>query len=403
MVEINLLDLIGKDISKTTGTRKLTIKGKTENYEVYRIPLEYLFYNDQNGRISTYISKFEDEHGSLYMDDKEKYNSIIHEFIVESNKNALNKTKNNIKLFGQRLPGVVLQNGRIIDGNRRFTCLRELHTEEGKDYYFEAVILNTEKGISPKDIKRLELNLQHGEERPVDYNPIDNLVDIYRDLVEKETFTVKEYALNTNSKDKDVERLRDKAILMVEFLEFINAKGKYYIARDLNLDGPLQEVMVILKRTSEDQQEDVKNALFASLLTSNKGDLTRHIREIGRDIINTNNAEDFLEEYEDIVEAVYETLHEEDVVSISTINQKIGAKKELKLESNQIIEKKIEANRIDAARNKPVDLLERSFQALDSIDTTAVSRMGDDNKEDFKELLDKIQATVNLLEEKLNV
>ena len=100
---------------------------------------------------------------------------------------------------------------------------------------------------------------------------------------------------------------------------------------------------------------------------------------------------------------MYETLHEEDVVSISTINQKIGAKKELKQEGNQIIEKKIEANRIDAARNKPVDLLERSFQALDSIDTTAVSRMGDGNKEDFKELLEKIQATVKLLEDKLNV
>lgn len=399
---MNLLEL-KEDIHETKGTRKLTIKGKTDNYMVYRIPLEYLFYNDQNGRIATYISKYEDEHGSLNMDDKENYNIIIQEFIVESNKNAFNKTKNNIKLFGQRVPGVVLQNGRIIDGNRRFTCLRKLHAEEGKDYYFEAVILNTEKGISPKDIKRLELNLQHGEERPVDYNPIDNLVDVYRDLVEKETFTVKEYALNTNRKEKEVEKLRDKAILMVEFLEFINAKGKYYIARDLNLDGPLQEVMVILKRTSEDQQDDVKNALFASILTSNKGDLTRHIREIGRDIINTNNLEDFLEDYEDVVEEVYDILQEEDVVDISTINQKIAAKEELKQESNQIIEKKIEANRIDAARNKPVDLLERSFQALDSIDTTSVSRMGDDNKEDFKELLDKIQATVNLLGEKLGV
>jgi hypothetical protein len=403
MEEINLLELVGKDITKTTGTRKLSIKGKTDNYEVYRIPLEYLFYNDQNGRIATYISKYKDEHGQLNMGDKESYNSIIHDFIVESNKNALNKTKNNIKLLGQRVAGVVLQNGRIIDGNRRFTCLRELHAEEGKDYYFEAVILDTEKGISPKDIKRLELNLQHGEERPVDYNPIDNLVDVYRDLVEKETFTVKEYALNTNRKDKEVEKLRDKAILMVEFLEFINAKGKYYIARDLNLDGPLQEVMVILKRTSEDQQEDVKNALFASLITSNKADLTRYIREIGKDIINTKNAEDFLDEYEDVVEEVYDILQEEDVVDISTINQKIGAKEELKKESNQIIEKKIEVNRMDAARNKPVDLLERSFQALDSIDTTAVSRMGDDNKEDFKELLEKIQATVNLLGEKLDV
>ncbi|MRG85974.1 ParB N-terminal domain-containing protein [Salinibacillus xinjiangensis] len=403
MKEKNLIELIGKDITITTGTRKLSIKGKTENYKVYRIPLEYLFYNDQNGRIATYISKHEDEHGKLNMDDIDNYNSIIHDFIEESNKNALNKTKNNIKLFGQRVPGVVLQNGRIIDGNRRFTCLRDLHEEEGKDYYFEAVILDTEQGISSKDIKRLELNLQHGEERPVDYNPIDNLVDVYKDLVENETFTVKEYALNTNTKEKEVEKLKKKSILMVEFLEFINAKGKYYIARDLNLDGPLQEVMIILNRTSEDQQEDVKSALFTSLLTSNKGDLTRHIREIGRDIINTKNSEEFLEEYEEVVEEVYDSLQEEDVVDISTINQKIAAKKDLKEESNQLIEKKIETNRIDQARNKPVDLLERSFQALDSIDTTAVSRMGDDNKENFKELLHKIQSTVELLGEKLDV
>ncbi len=403
MGDINLIELIGKDITKTSGTRKLTIKGKTDNYEVYRVPLEYLFYNEQNGRIATYISKYEDEQGPLDIENKDEYNRIVHQFIVDSNKNALNKTKNNIKLFGQRLPGVVLQNGRIIDGNRRFTCLRELHAEEGKDYYFEAVILNTEKGISPKDIKRLELNLQHGEERPVDYNPIDNLVDVYRDLVEKETFTIKEYAHSTNRKEKEVEKLRDKAVLMVEFLQFINAEGKYYIARDLNLDGPLQEVMVILNRTGEDQKEDVKNALFASIVTSNKGDLTRYIREIGRDIINTKNAEDFLDEFEDVVEEVYETLHEEKVVDISTINEKIGAKKELKQESNQIIEKKIEVNRIVAARNKPVDLLDRSFQAMDSIDTTAVSRMGEDNKEEFKELLEKIQSTVNLLKDKVNV
>lgn len=403
MEEVNLLELIDKDITKTLGSRKLTIKGKTDDYEVYQIPLEYLFYNGQNGRIATYISKHEDENGPLNIDDKEDYNSIISEFIVQSNKMALNKTKQNIKLFGQRIPGVVLQNGRIIDGNRRFTCLRNLHLEEGMDYYFEAVILNTEKGISPKDIKRLELNLQHGEERPVDYNPIDNLVDVYRDLVEKGTFTIKEYAHNTNRKEKDVENLRDKAILMVEFLEFINARGKYYIARDLNLDGPLQEVMGILKKTNDDQLEDVKNALFTSLVTSGKGDLTRHIRDIGKNIIKTKNVEDFLEEYEDIVEEVYDTLQEEDVIDISTMSQKISAKEDLKEESKKIIEYKIEENRVESARNKPVDQLERSFKSLNNIDTTAVSRMGDENKKAFKNLLDEIQETVNELGEKVNV
>ena len=54
---------------------------------------------------------------------------------------ALRNTKNNIEKFGQRVAGVVIKNGRIVDGNRRFTCLRELQRDSGKDYYFEAVVL----------------------------------------------------------------------------------------------------------------------------------------------------------------------------------------------------------------------------------------------------------------------
>ena len=52
-------------------------------------------------------------------------------------------TKNNIEQFSQLEPGVVLTDGRVIDGNRRFTCLRVLHRETGKQEYnyFEAVIL----------------------------------------------------------------------------------------------------------------------------------------------------------------------------------------------------------------------------------------------------------------------
>ena len=114
--------------------------------------------------------------------------------------------------------------------------------------------MDTDKGIFEKDLKRLELNLQHAEEKHVDYNPIDNLVDVYRDLIENKTFTVKEYATNTNKKEKEVEKLKTEAILMVEYLEFINAKGKFYIARDLNLDGPLQEIMLNLKRQSNNKR-----------------------------------------------------------------------------------------------------------------------------------------------------
>lgn len=403
MNDINLLDLIGEDIAKTDGTRKLTIKGETKNYPVYRIPLKYLYYNDQNGRISTHISKYIDEHGALNFNDFEAYNDIVHEFIVSSNSHALRETKKNIKFFGQRLPGVVLKNGRIVDGNRRFTCLRELQRDEGKEYYFEAVILDTDNGISARDIKRLELNLQHGEEKPVDYNPIDNLVDLYRDLVENKLFTVQEYANETNKKVKDVEKLKTEAILMVEFLDFINAKGKYYIARELKLDGPLQEIMGILNRTSDDQKEDIKNTLFAALITSNQGDLTRFIRNIGKDIIKTSRVNEFMEEYEDIAAEVHDALHEQEITDVKTITKIISQNQELKDESNKIIEKKIDATRTDAARNKPIELLNRALDAVDAIDTVALPKMNGDNKEEFRDILKKIQTTITSLEEKVNV
>lgn len=43
-------------------TRKLTIDGVTSAYPVYRVQLDQLYYNDQNDRISTWISKYKAEH-----------------------------------------------------------------------------------------------------------------------------------------------------------------------------------------------------------------------------------------------------------------------------------------------------------------------------------------------------
>ena len=229
---INLQQEIKKSISLTDGTRKLTIKGKTHSYPVYQIPLELLLYNRQNGRIISSMNRYESEGKDIQTLSKEEYNDLVEQFIVESNSSAIDKTRKNIDLFGQRLPGVVLNDGTVVDGNRRFTCLRQLK-REGKTAFFDAVILDPSEGLSAVDIKRLELNLQHGEERPVDYNAIDNLVEIYNDIEQNKYFTVKEYATNTNKTESDVRKMLKKANLMVDYLKFINAEGKYYVARDL--------------------------------------------------------------------------------------------------------------------------------------------------------------------------
>ncbi|MCM3723969.1 hypothetical protein [Solibacillus isronensis] len=404
--QVFLNDLIAKNIIKETdGTRKLTIQGVTKNYKVYRIPPEYLHYNIKNGRIISSINRYEAEGNVLNLTDKVAYNNILQQYIVESNSVALQSTKANIKLFGQRLPGVVLNDGRVIDGNRRFTCIRLINAEDGANLYFEAVILDQAEGLTDKDIKRLELNLQHAEERPVDYDPIDNLVEVYTVIVKDKLFTVEDYARNTNKRKSEVEKMVKKAILMAEFLEFINAKDKYYVARDLNLDGPLQEVMGILnKEDSSDEVEflRVKNALFTALAIPYRGDTTRYIRDIGKDILSADNREEFLEEYEDIVEDVYETFQEEENVTKEVI-RKVNADLESKKKSESIIEDKITTTRITNIQGKPVDSLKRSITTLESIDTDQISRLDATSKQEFKSLMDNINATMKLFGEKLGI
>lgn len=56
MNEINEDNLI-----KTGLTNKLTVDGITKAYDVYKIKLNELYYNDQNDRIATWISKYKAE------------------------------------------------------------------------------------------------------------------------------------------------------------------------------------------------------------------------------------------------------------------------------------------------------------------------------------------------------
>ena len=115
-------------------TKKLTYKGQTKDLDVYRIPIKMLFYNDMKGRIATFISQYKADGNDITALDNEEYNNKIAEFIkASSTKERFKKTKEDIRANTQKEVGVVLTDGRIIDGNRRFTCLRELYLESAGD------------------------------------------------------------------------------------------------------------------------------------------------------------------------------------------------------------------------------------------------------------------------------
>lgn len=203
------------DIEKTTLTKRLTIGGEKKDYPVYKFPLEYLYYNDQNGRINTVYHHYVSNHGKLTPEIGEsKYNEIFEKFIFDSKKQALKDTQISISEKGQQEPGVILSDGRVIDGNRRFTALRRIQRDTNIKQYFEAVILSFDikNKLDEKKIKELELDLQLGREERVSYDPIDRIFDVYNTIEVQKLMTPEEYkkasgAGNTKGINRDISLL----------------------------------------------------------------------------------------------------------------------------------------------------------------------------------------------------
>ena len=300
--EGSLLHLVGTDaVQKTTLTRKITYGGKTAVYPVYQVRLDRLFYNDRNDRIATWISRYESENGKDSLTDlnTETYNRIIENFIVESNPDAIQKTQKNMGLVGQREPGVTLTDGRIVDGNRRFTCLRRLQRDSGNVGYFETVILDMDIQADQKQIKLLELAIQHGEEKKVDYDLIDYAVGTYRDIVQTGLLTVEEYAASTNESPAEVKKRLAVTEIICEFLAYMKLPEQYHLAREYQVYSLFQEMMPALKQLPADHQKTLKTIAFRNVLTGAMKDQRKFIRDI-RGLIKNQTYSGYFAEQERI-------------------------------------------------------------------------------------------------------
>lgn len=396
---MNLLEDI--NLGAPVSTKKLSIQGQTKTFDVYRVPIEYLIYNKKNGRIATYVSQFIDEGKEFPEDDINAFNNIIEKYIEQSNPDALKRTKANIKIMSQTEPAVIMANGIVLDGNRRFTSLRQLSREgAGAEFSFlEAVIL--ESGTySDKDIKRLELNLQHAIESKVDYNPIDRLVDIYRDLIEEEVFTPQEYSRETQLSLTKVNEEIEIAKLMIEYLEYINQPKKFYIARQQKIDGPIREVAKIIKskKVDDSQIDEIKEFLFLNVLSLG-GDVSRKIRELkfvfedkklSDALIEEIDEKEVLDDANDFFES--ETT-QKDVSETSILN----LTEDIKNQVTNITEQYVETKKLSTAKNKPIVILNKVDSLIKDIDKDSVLRLNEELRAELDQILNSIEEQLKEL------
>lgn len=396
---MNLLEDI--NLGAPVSTKKLSIQGQTKTFDVYRVPIEYLIYNKKNGRIATYVSQFIDEGKEFPEDDINEFNNIIEKYIEQSNPDALKRTKANIKIMSQTEPAVIMANGIVLDGNRRFTSLRQLSREgAGAEFSFlEAVIL--ESGTySDKDIKRLELNLQHAIESKVDYNPIDRLVDIYRDLIEAEVFTPQEYSRETQLSLTKVNEEIEIAKLMIEYLEYIKQPKKFYIARQQKIDGPIREIYKIIKskKVDDSQIEDIKELLFLNVLSLD-GDVSRKIRELKLVFEDKKLSDALIDEvdekevFDDANDFFESETTQKDVSETSILN----LTEDIKNQVTDITERYVETKKLSTAKNKPIVILNKVDSLIKDIDKDSVHRLNEELRAEFDQILNSIEEQLKEL------
>ena len=311
---MNLFEKIGNDEIKLEGSKKLKIVNEELN-EIYKIPLKYLYYNDQNDRIATFVSEYESDNNIKIKDlDEESRNIVIEDFISKSDNDKFEKTKSDIFAKGQQETAFVLNDGRVIDGNRRFTCLRQLSRDGDAEYnYLEAYILDLNIENNYKEIKRLELEIQHGKDEKVKYDPIDFLVGIYRDVEEKKVLNIDEYSEFSGFNKKDLKNKLDEAKLMMEFLDYIDRPRRYHIAKELKMDGPLVEALNILKKIKDPvQKEKMKQQIFILIYSKdgNEDVGKKFIRPLNTIVNNPEAIKEYLEKTDSHRETTLEKIQE---------------------------------------------------------------------------------------------
>lgn len=213
---------------------KVRYSNNVKTYDVYRIPINLLIFNKDNGRIGTRVKSYEKQVGEIN-EYSEAGALQIKQYLIDSKKDRNNKTLESLARNGQMRHGIVTSDGIIVDGNRRASLLTELYNNRDaycKKYklndidftgYFLAIILDED--VSKKEIHRLETEVQMGEDEKVDYNAIEKYLKV-RDLLEDE-FTPAEIGRMMGESTQKINMWLETLKLMDEYLLYYDYVGIY--------------------------------------------------------------------------------------------------------------------------------------------------------------------------------
>ncbi len=390
-------------VRKTDNSERKFIGGQNQDCPIYEVRVDKLHFNVQNGRIATFISRYQAEHPEGLPQDQTELDNLIADMVEADNPKHLKATMLDIKNKGQQQSAIILTNGVVIDGNRRFTCLRKLSAAENTLRMLRCCVFPDT--YDENAIKGLELEIQLGEDTKQEYDAISRLVDIDR-WVNEGRMTAEEYAKHANMKQSKMKNCLAQIDMLKDFLEFCEAPGAFHIAQDLKLQGPIESLTNgLVKVKNKDKREEIKNAVFVNLMCQTFGDATRGVREFIDNLI----ADDKLrEEQLDYAVEVLERLAEKPenvVVTTEYLRDAFGSDTRLKegMKASRNVarakagNRKIKNGQVRAVRNALSDVNDVDVEILHKLEPEQLVDMQDGLQsllEKAQEVLDVVQKTL---------
>ncbi len=151
---------------------------------IYEVPIEFLLYRKDNGRISSDVLNYEKDNG-LLSEEAGETQKIIRKFLEEKDKEKTDELRRLIEHDGQRDPAIITCDGFLINGNRRKMVLENLLEQFPGDARFKTikvVILpgKGDEGGPPTllEIEEIENRYQLQSEGKADYSAFDRALSM---------------------------------------------------------------------------------------------------------------------------------------------------------------------------------------------------------------------------------
>ncbi len=403
--------------------KEMTYKNRTKRLAVYEIPVEYLVFNQYNGRIGTYVKTYEKQYGPIDSSTKKGEKTIV-DFLWKSKKKRNEETLNDIDEKGQLEYGIVTKDGVVIDGNRRCMILKKLaHKNDTSPTYFKAVILDDTLEANPKEIRKLETIYQMGVDEKVDYNAIEKYLKC-QDL--SADFTPDEIGKMMGEKGTKITEYLDILKLMEDYLKTYGYEGMYTRLDEQTVEGPFVDLRGYLDKQKRgrglrdrdwvpeaDDIDDLKQIYFDYIRA---GLRTAHnIRDIGnpskgQGFFNRKHIWDEFKDryYEEIdpinveeptLEHLRQGLKGEDIDNIIAARDKdwLGKVSDLMKRNIGLTKRSLEDHN---EANSPAELLGRAKKTLEAINTDIAAFYEEEIKQLSHEIRKIVETFINIIKNK---